>query len=101
MKSHKLGRPECWSQVAEHYQGLNFSFLDKGEFDGEPSKGVATLPIPTKIFLDVLAPASEATTTKPVTAKPSIIHETAPADPAIMAGPFVAVNPKEAKNRSL
>lgn len=48
---------------------MDLSFLDEGEFEEEPSDGVATLPTPVKV---ALAPALEATPTKPVTIEPQL-----------------------------
>lgn len=77
IKGYELERLECWSQVTEHYQGLDLSFLDEREFEGEPFDGVATLLAPTKVPPDVLAIASEAIPAKPIAVELLVMYKRA------------------------
>lgn len=96
-KGHELGRLECQNQVIECYQGLDLSFLDDGESEGESSNGVSTPPILIEASPDVPAIVSKATPTEPIATEPFIAHEIALVNPATMAGPSIA-NPKEVEN---
>lgn len=74
MKSHELGMLEYRSQVIEHHQGLDLSFLNEGESKGEPSDEATT---PSTLVKVMPAPAFKAILAKPIIIKPSTMSEAA------------------------
>lgn len=100
MKGNKLGMLKCWSQVIEHHQGLDLSFLDERESKEEPSDGVAALDSLVEVVPSL---ASEATTTKPITiepitTKPLVKNEATLSDPTTVAKPPIAIDSKKVGN---
>lgn len=95
MKSHELGMLEFQSQVTEHHQGLDLSFLDEVKSEEKPSDGVAT---PFALVEVVPALASKAAPAEPITVKPLAMSEATLFHPTTMAESSMAVDPKEVKN---